>query len=467
MDEPILDNNIGHVQNIDIEREMRTAYLDYAMSVIVSRALPDARDGLKPVHRRIMYAMHDMGVRPGTPYRKSARIVGDVLGKYHPHSNTAVYDAMARLAQDFSMRYPLVDGQGNFGSVDGDNPAAMRYTEARLAAIAGEILVDIDRDTIDWKDNFDGSMQEPIVLPARIPNMLLNGSNGIAVGMATNIPPHNLTELCDALAYMIDHYDRLDDVTVEDLMRFVKGPDFPTGLLARNAAARGLTRKPWVKTSLAPGSKVVSDYLAACGLNDDLDALGFNLVGYDLSAQRRAEQGRSRAHGRGAHPAVAVRARSALQQLAGAHQVPAQPILVGQSLERPEREVRNFRFAIIERSEQQPHIQADRDTAQSLGRAQAHARVAMAQTGASGQFSGQARVGQLRQRQLRLVTDLGLFVGERAEHEAPSLRRSEGHQLFERALALVGALRPKFGGERLQRIAASARRVGRNERRRA
>jgi hypothetical protein len=187
----------------------------------------------------------------------------------------------------------------------------------------------------------------------------------------------------------------------------------------------------------------------------------------DLSAQRRAEQGRSRAHGRGAHPAVAVRARSALQQLAGAHQVPAQPILVGQSLERPEREVRNFRFAIIERSEQQPHIQADRDTAQSLGRAQAHARVAMAQTGASGQFSGQARVGQLRQRQLRLVTDLGLFVGERAEHEAPSLRRSEGHQLFERALALVGALRPKFGGERLQRIAASARRVGRNERRRA
>ena len=222
---------IGKVKKVDIEQEMRTAYLDYAMSVIVSRALPDARDGLKPVHRRILYSMYDMGNRPGTPYRKSARIVGDVLGKYHPHSDSAVYDAMARMAQDFSMRYPLVDGQGNFGSVDGDNPAAMRYTEARMAPIAGEMLVDIEKDTVDWQDNFDASLQEPTVLPARIPNMLLNGANGIAVGMATNIPPHNLTEVCDALIYLIDHYDTLDDVTVEDLMRFIKGPDFPTGAL--------------------------------------------------------------------------------------------------------------------------------------------------------------------------------------------------------------------------------------------
>lgn len=229
MDNTTLYNNAGRIETVDIEQEMRTAYLDYAMSVIVSRALPDARDGLKPVHRRILYAMYDMGNRPGTPYRKSARIVGDVLGKYHPHSDSAVYDAMARMAQDFSMRYPLVDGQGNFGSIDGDNPAAMRYTEARMASIASEMLVDIERDTVDWEDNFDGSLQEPSVLPARIPNMLLNGSNGIAVGMATNIPPHNLAELCDATIYLIDHFDNLDDITVEDLMRFVKGPDFPTG----------------------------------------------------------------------------------------------------------------------------------------------------------------------------------------------------------------------------------------------
>ncbi len=229
MDTITLSNNAGRIETIDIEQEMRTAYLDYAMSVIVSRALPDARDGLKPVHRRILYAMYDMGNRPGTPYRKSARIVGDVLGKYHPHSDSAVYDAMARMAQEFSMRYPLVDGQGNFGSIDGDNPAAMRYTEARMASIASEMLVDIERDTVNWEDNFDGSLQEPGVLPARIPNMLLNGSNGIAVGMATNIPPHNLAELCDATIYLIDHFDNPDDITIEDLMRFVKGPDFPTG----------------------------------------------------------------------------------------------------------------------------------------------------------------------------------------------------------------------------------------------
>ncbi len=220
---------IGTVKHVDIENEMKVAYLDYAMSVIVSRALPDARDGLKPVHRRILYAMHDMGIRHNTPHKKSARIVGEVLGKYHPHGDSAVYDAMARLSQDFAMRYPLVDGQGNFGSIDGDSPAAMRYTEARLAKISQEMLADIDKDTVDWMDNFDGSLQEPLVLPARLPNMLLNGTSGIAVGMATNIPPHNLGEICDALVHLIDHYDQADDVTVEDLMQFVKGPDFPTG----------------------------------------------------------------------------------------------------------------------------------------------------------------------------------------------------------------------------------------------
>ncbi|RLC89425.1 MAG: DNA gyrase subunit A, partial [Chloroflexi bacterium] len=220
---------IGTVQTVDIEREMRSAYLDYAMSVIVARALPDARDGLKPVHRRILYAMYDLGLRPGTPYKKSARIVGEVLGKYHPHGDAAVYDAMARMAQDFSLRYPLVDGQGNFGSVDGDSPAAMRYTEARLSRIAIELLLDIEKDTVDWVDNFDGTLQEPAVLPARLPNLLVNGSSGIAVGMATNIPPHNLDEICDALGYLIDRWDELDEVTVEDLMQYVEGPDFPTG----------------------------------------------------------------------------------------------------------------------------------------------------------------------------------------------------------------------------------------------
>ncbi|MFQ5595002.1 MAG: DNA gyrase subunit A [Anaerolineae bacterium] len=220
--------DIGTIRRINIDTEMKGAYLDYAMSVITARALPDVRDGLKPVQRRILYAMYDMGLRPNRPYKKSARIVGEVLGKYHPHGDSAVYDAMVRLAQDFSMRYPLVDGQGNFGSVDGDNAAAMRYTEARLAAIAMEILTDIDRDTVDFVDNFDGTLQEPEVLPARLPNLLLNGASGIAVGMATNIPPHNLREVCDALIYLIDHYDQADEVTVDDLMKFIKGPDFPT-----------------------------------------------------------------------------------------------------------------------------------------------------------------------------------------------------------------------------------------------
>lgn len=222
-------DNIGNINYIDINEEMRSSYLDYAMSVIVSRALPDARDGLKPVHRRILFAMHDMGIRPNGPYRKSARIVGEVLGKYHPHGDSSVYDAMVRMAQDFSMRYMLVDGQGNFGSIDGDSAAAMRYTEARLARIAMELLEDIEKNTIDFTANFDDSLKEPIVLPARLPNLLLNGATGIAVGMATNIPPHNLSELCGAITYLIDRYDELEDVLLEDLMQFVKGPDFPTG----------------------------------------------------------------------------------------------------------------------------------------------------------------------------------------------------------------------------------------------
>ncbi len=215
--------------SVDIDHEMRTAYLDYAMSVIVARALPDARDGLKPVHRRILFGMLELGNRSNLAYKKSARIVGEVLGKYHPHGDLAVYDAMARMAQDFSMRYRLVDGQGNFGSVDGDSPAAMRYTEARLHQMAEEMLLDIDKNTVDFTDNFDGTLKEPIVLPARLPNLLLNGSSGIAVGMATNIPPHNLRELVKAINHMIEHYDTIDQITSESLMQYLPGPDFPTG----------------------------------------------------------------------------------------------------------------------------------------------------------------------------------------------------------------------------------------------
>jgi len=217
------------IHQVDIDNEMREAYLDYAMSVIVARALPDVRDGLKPVHRRILYAMRDMGIRATGSHKKSARIVGEVLGKYHPHGDMAVYDAMARMAQDFSLRYLMVDGQGNFGSIDGDSPAAMRYTEARLSKMAEEMLVDLNKDTVDFIDNFDGSLQEPDVLPARLPNLLLNGSSGIAVGMATNVPPHNLNELVAALNHLIDRYDEMDDVSVEALMEFMPGPDFPTG----------------------------------------------------------------------------------------------------------------------------------------------------------------------------------------------------------------------------------------------
>jgi DNA gyrase subunit A len=220
---------LGLVRKIDIDQEMQQAYLDYAMSVIVSRALPDARDGLKPVQRRILYAMYDMGIRVDSPYRKSARIVGEVLGKYHPHGDQSVYDAMARMAQDFSMRTILVDGQGNFGSVDGDPPAAMRYTEARLAPPALDLLADIGKNTVKFIDNFDGTLTEPTVLPSAIPNLLVNGATGIAVGMATNIPPHNLSEIVDACVYMLEKWEKLDDINVEDLMEFVEGPDFPTG----------------------------------------------------------------------------------------------------------------------------------------------------------------------------------------------------------------------------------------------
>ena len=215
----------GNIRPTQIEDEMRSSYLDYAMSVIVSRALPDVRDGLKPVQRRILYAMHELGMRPNSAYKKSARLVGEVLGKYHPHNDAAVYDAMVRMAQSWSMRLPLVDGQGNFGSVDGDPPAALRYTEARLATPAEEMLANLDQDTVDFIDNFDGSLREPVVLPARLPNLLINGASGIAVGMATNIPPHNPAEVCDAIIQLIDK----PDSTPEDLMRHVKGPDFPTG----------------------------------------------------------------------------------------------------------------------------------------------------------------------------------------------------------------------------------------------
>lgn len=213
-----------NIVNIKIEEEMQTAYLDYAMSVIVGRALPDVRDGLKPVHRRALYTMHEMSNYWNRPYKKSARVVGDVMGKYHPHGDTAIYDTIVRMAQDFSMRYPLVDGQGNFGSVDGDSPAAMRYTEVRMARITSEIIADIEKETVDFVPNYDGSTKEPSVLPAKIPNLLINGSSGIAVGMATNIPPHNIVEVLDAIVEVIKNRS----CTVEDLMKIVKGPDFPT-----------------------------------------------------------------------------------------------------------------------------------------------------------------------------------------------------------------------------------------------
>lgn len=217
---------------VKIEEEMKKSYIDYAMSVIVGRALPDARDGLKPVHRRILYAMHELGTTHNKPYKKSARIVGEVLGKYHPHGDVAVYDALVRMTQDFSMRYPLIDGQGNFGSVDGDSAAAMRYTEVRLSKIAGELLADIEKETVDYMPNFDESLMEPLVLPGRLPNLLLNGSSGIAVGMATNIPPHNLVEVVDAAIAVIDD----PDIGLSELMEHIPGPDFPTGAFIHGRA---------------------------------------------------------------------------------------------------------------------------------------------------------------------------------------------------------------------------------------
>ena len=219
------ETDLSNEVNIYIEDERKASYLDYSMSVIVSRALPDVRDGLKPVHRRILFAMNEMGMTHKSPFKKSARIVGDVLGKYHPHGDSSVYGAMVRMAQDFNMRYELIDGHGNFGSIDGDEAAAMRYTEARMAKLTNELLQDIDKDTIDYRKNFDESLDEPTVLPAKLPNLLLNGANGIAVGMATNIPPHNLSEVCDGIVALIDNRD----ITIEELMTHIKGPDFPTG----------------------------------------------------------------------------------------------------------------------------------------------------------------------------------------------------------------------------------------------
>ncbi len=247
-EELAMEDNLGAVRNVSIEEEMRSAYIDYAMSVIVARALPDVRDGLKPVHRRILYTMSEMGLRSTSAYRKCAGVVGEALAKYHPHGDVALYDALVRLAQDFSLRYPLVDGQGNFGSIDGDPAAAYRYTEARLAPISDEMLADIDRGTVDFMENFDGRLQEPTVLPARLPNLLVNGSSGIAVGMATNIPPHNLGEICRAVERLIDQ----PDSTVDDLCEIVTGPDFPPA--GPCSASRTSGRSPARRSGSTPSA---------------------------------------------------------------------------------------------------------------------------------------------------------------------------------------------------------------------
>src|SRR4051795_9356298 len=220
-----LDALTGNIEDRGLEQEMRSSYLDYAMSVIVGRALPDVRDGLKPVHRRVLYAMHQSGLQPTRPYRKCAFVVGEVMGTFHPHGDSAIYDTLVRLGQDFAMRNPLIDPQGNFGSIDNDPAAAMRYTEARLSRLATEMLRDLDSDTVDFVPNYDGSQQEPLVLPSRFPNLLVNGSSGIAVGMATNIPPHNLRETIGAVVAFIDN----PEIDIDGLMRHIKGPDFPTG----------------------------------------------------------------------------------------------------------------------------------------------------------------------------------------------------------------------------------------------
>ncbi|MEM7346226.1 MAG: DNA gyrase subunit A, partial [Chloroflexota bacterium] len=219
-------------KTIQLVNDLEKSYFNYAIETITDRALPRIEDGLKPVQRRILYAMHAMNLDHTKPFKKSARVVGDTLGKYHPHGDASIYGAMVRLAQDFSLRDPLIEGQGNFGSIDGDSPAAMRYTEARLSAIAENLTQDIKRDTVDWVDNFDGSLQEPVILPAVLPNLLVNGSSGVAVGMATNIPPHNLGEVCEALVYMAKRWTKRDEIEVDDLINIIPGPDFPTGGIA-------------------------------------------------------------------------------------------------------------------------------------------------------------------------------------------------------------------------------------------
>jgi DNA gyrase subunit A len=227
MAEDLENQENDKIIRIDIDEQMKSAYIDYSMSVIVSRALPDVRDGLKPVHRRVLYGMLDLGLTNNKPYKKSARIVGEVLGKYHPHGDASVYNTMVRMAQEWSLRYLMVEGQGNFGSIDGDSPAAMRYTEARFQKIAEDMLADINKDTVDFQLNFDDSLQEPTVLPSKVPNLLINGSSGIAVGMATNMPPHNITEVINATIAYIDN----NEVTIADLMKYIKAPDFPTGAI--------------------------------------------------------------------------------------------------------------------------------------------------------------------------------------------------------------------------------------------
>src|SRR5512141_1982028 len=216
---------MGRIETRELDQEVRTSFLDYAMSVIVSRALPDVRDGLKPVHRRVLYAMHEAGLQPNRPTRKSAKVVGDVMGNYHPHGDTAIYDALVRMAQDFSLRYPFVDGHGTFGSIDGDSAAAYRYTECKLYPIAVEMLDELKKKTVDWRPNYDGTKSEPVMLPARVPNLLVNGAQGIAVGMATSIPPHNLGEVVEACIALVDE----PELESKDLLKYIKGPDFPTG----------------------------------------------------------------------------------------------------------------------------------------------------------------------------------------------------------------------------------------------
>lgn len=240
--------------NVEINKEMRKSFLDYSMSVIVSRALPDVRDGLKPVHRRILYTMYENGLYPEKAYRKCADTVGSVLGRYHPHGDASVYDAMVRLAQDFSMRYPLVDGHGNFGSVDGDPPAAYRYTESRMSKISMEMLTNLDKDTVDMMRNYDDRLNEPVVLPSRFPNLLVNGSTGIAVGMATNIPPHNMREVIDGICCLIDN----PDATLEDIMEHIKGPDFPTaGIIMGRAGIRAAYATGRGKVTLRARAEIV------------------------------------------------------------------------------------------------------------------------------------------------------------------------------------------------------------------